>query len=549
MQIIIPMSGFGERFRSAGYKKPKPLIEVNNKPIIEYVVNMFPEEENISFICNENHLKDKDFNMKNILYSICPTSKIISIPEHRLGPVHAVLEAMDNFNQEEETIVNYCDFTCHWDYKHFKEFVSKNNCDGAIPSYKGFHPHTLWNNNYAYLKEQASKVLDIQEKKPFTHDSQSEFASSGTYYYKSGKIMKDYFNRCIEEELMVGNEYYVSMPYKPMIQDGMNVMVYELNYFMQWGTPSDLEEYIYWSNLFNTITKGKRSAHHEGNLILPMAGEGKRFSSKGYDMVKPLINVSGKPMALQALSDLPETDLQNFILRKDFKDLDILKAELKKTSNKPCFSILESTTDGQATTCIEGSKDLSRNSQVTIAACDNGMNYDSELFNEMLEDDSIDIIVWAAKGYPGAIRCPENYGWIDCDSKGLINDISVKIPLSNPSIDPIVVGAFTFKKLSYFIEAVEHMKNREAKVNEEYYIDMAINDAIQLGFNCRIFEIEHYICWGTPEDLQTFEYWQSCFHQWQFHEYFFEDDPYIEPSSIPTIKEYYSERWNNRNTI
>ena len=42
MQIIIPMSGFGERFRSAGYKKPKPLIEVNNKPIIEYVVNMFP---------------------------------------------------------------------------------------------------------------------------------------------------------------------------------------------------------------------------------------------------------------------------------------------------------------------------------------------------------------------------------------------------------------------------------------------------------------------------------------------------------------------------
>ena len=70
MQIIIPMSGFGERFRIAGYTKPKPLIEVNNKPIIEYVVNMFPEEENISFICNENHLKDEDFNMENILYSI-----------------------------------------------------------------------------------------------------------------------------------------------------------------------------------------------------------------------------------------------------------------------------------------------------------------------------------------------------------------------------------------------------------------------------------------------------------------------------------------------
>ena len=171
-------------------------------------------------------------------------TNVIAIPEHKLGPVHAVMEAMDNFNEDEETIVNYCDFTCYWDYKHFKEFVEKNNCDGAIPSYKGFHPHTLWNNNYAYLKEKEFKVLDIQEKKPFTDDPQSEFASSGTYYYRSGKIMQDYFNRCIQEELMVGNEYYVSMPYKPMIQDGMNVLVYELNYFMQWGTPSDLEEYI-----------------------------------------------------------------------------------------------------------------------------------------------------------------------------------------------------------------------------------------------------------------------------------------------------------------
>ena len=549
MQIIIPMSGFGERFRSAGYDKPKPLIEVNHKPIIDYVVSMFPGEENINFICNENHLKDKDFDMENILNSVCPTANVIAIPEHKLGPVHAVMEAMDNFNEDEETIVNYCDFTCYWDYKHFKEFVEKNNCDGAIPSYKGFHPHTLWNNNYAYLKEKEFKVLDIQEKKPFTDDPQSEFASSGTYYYRSGKIMQDYFNRCIQEELMVGNEYYVSMPYKPMIQDGMNVLVYELNYFMQWGTPSDLEEYIYWSNIFNTIIKGNKETYHEGSLILPMAGEGKRFSRKGYEKTKPLINVSGKPMVIQAISDLPNTDKQRFILRKDFKDLEILKTELKKASEHSSFSMLESLTDGQATTCIEGSKDLNIDSQVTIAACDNGMNYDCSLFHKILNDESIDIIVWAARGYPGAIRSPENYGWIDCDSKGLINDISVKKPLSNPSNDPIVVGAFTFKKLSYFIDAVDHMKERKAKVNGEYYIDTAINDAIQLGLNCKIFEIDHYICWGTPEDLQTFEYWQSCFHKWQYHQYSFEEDPYIESSSIPTIKEYYSERWKNRNTL
>ena len=30
MKIVIPMSGFGERFKRAGYKVPKPLIEVES---------------------------------------------------------------------------------------------------------------------------------------------------------------------------------------------------------------------------------------------------------------------------------------------------------------------------------------------------------------------------------------------------------------------------------------------------------------------------------------------------------------------------------------
>ena len=50
MQIVIPMSGFGERFRRTGYSVPKPLIEVDGKPIIQHVIEMFPGEENFIFI-------------------------------------------------------------------------------------------------------------------------------------------------------------------------------------------------------------------------------------------------------------------------------------------------------------------------------------------------------------------------------------------------------------------------------------------------------------------------------------------------------------------
>ena len=548
MQIVIPMSGFGERFRRDGYSVPKPLIEVDGKPIIQHVIEMFPGEEKFIFICNKNHLQDSRYKMKEILSDICPSGTIVAIPEHKLGPVYAVLQAIEVVELGEPTIVNYCDFTCYWDYQHFKKFVGNKNCDGAIPSYRDFHPHTLWNNNYAYINEENLQVLDIQEKQPFTTNARNEFASSGTYYFKSGQMMKKYFQQTIDEKLMVGNEYYVSMPYKPMVNDGLSVLVYELNYFMQWGTPQDLEEYNYYSGMFQSITKKDKVPYQAGNLLLPMVGEGSRFQEGGYDIPKPLIPVSGQPMVIQALRDLPKTDSQTFVLREDLQSLDILKAELRHSSKNAQFYILPSITDGQATTCVEGSKNLKMNSIVTIAACDNGMNYDPKLFIELLEDDQVDIIVWGARGYPGAIRSPEKYGWIDLDDGSLNKRVSVKMPLSDPKNDPIIVGAFTFKCLSDFIDAVDRMKSRKARVKGEYYIDTAINDAIQIGKKCKILEIEHYICWGTPEDLQTFEYWQSCFHRWNSHKYRLEDDPCIEPESLPLLKQHYSKRWKNRNT-
>jgi NDP-sugar pyrophosphorylase family protein len=39
MQIVIPMSGFGERLRRTGNVVPQPLTVVEGNPIIEYAVD------------------------------------------------------------------------------------------------------------------------------------------------------------------------------------------------------------------------------------------------------------------------------------------------------------------------------------------------------------------------------------------------------------------------------------------------------------------------------------------------------------------------------
>ena len=168
MQIIIPMSGIGKRFVEAGYKDPKPLIEVDGLPIIEHVVNLFPNENNISFICNDLHLKKTD--MKNILSSFCPYGKIYEVPvEGRQGPVHAVSLIFENINDEDEVIVSYCDYGTEWNYEDFLKDTRERNADGAVACYRGFHPHMLGTDNYAFLKEieLGSRWMEqIQEKKP-----------------------------------------------------------------------------------------------------------------------------------------------------------------------------------------------------------------------------------------------------------------------------------------------------------------------------------------------------------------------------------------------
>ena len=47
IQLVVPMSGIGKRFKDAGYTTPKPLIKIRGKEIINHVVNMFEKIEQV----------------------------------------------------------------------------------------------------------------------------------------------------------------------------------------------------------------------------------------------------------------------------------------------------------------------------------------------------------------------------------------------------------------------------------------------------------------------------------------------------------------------
>ncbi|KGG02841.1 Nucleoside-diphosphate-sugar pyrophosphorylase involved in lipopolysaccharide biosynthesis/translation initiation factor 2B gamma/epsilon subunits (eIF-2Bgamma/eIF-2Bepsilon)-like [Prochlorococcus marinus str. MIT 9321] len=520
MQLIIPMSGLGQRFQKAGYKIPKPLIEVEGKIIVEHILEMFPGVNKVIFICNKDHLRNPNFKMREKLLKLNVNAKIISIDQHKKGPIHAVLKCLSYIDLDEATIVNYCDFNCIWDYKKFIKHVKNTNCDGCVVTYTGFHPHMVGNTNYAYVKLYKDKIIDIQEKKPFTNNPMSEHASSGTYYFKSGEIMSKYFKKTVDEDLNTKGEYYVSMSYKPMINDNLNLNIFNLDKFMQWGTPEDLEEYKWFSELFKVKNNPSYTKNFkiEGNTLIPCAGLGKRFSREGYLLPKPLIKVSKKPMLIQALNYLPSTNNLQIVFRNSMKGVNSLMKEVKKYYPQSSFYLLDRETNGQAETCTYGAKSLNNDLPLTISACDNGILYNPDNFKKLLKDKSIDIIVWGCKNYPGAKRNPEMYGWIE-EKNNLIKKIHVKKIYQDPKLDPIIIGTFTFKKGSFFLSSVNDLMQNGSKVNGEYYVDSSINHAIEMGYKVVYFPVDFYLCWGTPNDLKTYEYWDNCFSSWANHSY------------------------------
>jgi NDP-sugar pyrophosphorylase family protein len=548
MKILIPMAGRGQRFLDAGYDTPKPLIVVDGKTIIEHVILNFSQDDDFAFGCNEQHLKTT--NMEDLLRKNTSKLQIIPMPYKKEGPIYGLRKMINEINDDEKTVVNYCDFSWKWDYNDFKNKIRETDCDGAVICYKGFHPHLLGEGNYATLDSNGLWMKEIKEKHSWHKTKFEDWSSSGTYYFKKGAYLKKYLAEIEKRpEWKINGEFYVSQLFQLMKEDGLNIYIYEIPFMLQWGTPQDLEEYNYWSEYFNS-TRFKDESKRNMNVVIPMAGAGSRFSKEGYDAPKPLIKVDDTHMVIRAVEDLPKGDNYSFILRKEHTKETNLESILRNRFKNTNVIPIDYLTEGQACTVLLAKDHIHNNSSLLIGACDNGMTFNANKFNESIR--SADALIFTFRNNPIVKRNPQMYGWVKVDKNNKAINVSVKVPISdNPIKDHAVVGSFWFKRGSDFVSCTEEMIKSNDRINNEFYVDNSMNYLIKKGLNVYVFEIDKYICWGTPNELKTYEYWQR----------FFESNLktsvklsivvpcYNEEKNIPFIVERFSAILNDRKDI
>lgn len=235
VNVVIPMAGLGSRFSAAGYTFPKPLIEVEGKPMIQVVVDNLRfanAETQYIFIVREEHMEK--YSLKYLLNAIAPGCKIVTTQATTEGAACTVLLAREHIDTGDNLVIANSDQYVEFDADVFLERARLQEVDGLISTFQAMHPK--W--SYAKLGSDGN-VECVAEKDPISSN-----ATTGIYYWRHGRDFVKYALKMIEKDVRVNNEFYVCPVFNEAIADGKVIRTSDCERMWGLGTPVDLEYFL-----------------------------------------------------------------------------------------------------------------------------------------------------------------------------------------------------------------------------------------------------------------------------------------------------------------
>ena len=231
------------------------------------------------------------------------------------------------------------------------------------------------------------------------------------------------------------------------------------------------------------------------NIIFLMAGEGRRFKQNNQQVVKPLIDVLGKPMAVQAIKTLGLHGKIIVVLQQNETGFLILDT-LKKYFLDIQAVFVEKLTEGPACSALAAKDLINNDEQLIITNCDQILTWDSQAFQTFLNHIHYDGVIVT-------YHCESTKNsYAKTNNKGIVEVIKEKEVISDISLN----GVHWWKKGSYFVDAAESMINSNDKNAGEYYVGPSYNYMIKAGRKVGIYHIpvSHHHAIGVPEDLERY---------------------------------------------
>jgi HAD superfamily hydrolase (TIGR01509 family) len=233
LNVLIPMAGAGSRFEQAGYTFPKPLIEVNGKPMIQVVIENLNLDANYIYVVQKFH-REK-YNLDTLLNLLTPGCKIVETDGLTEGAACTALLAKEYIDNDNPLFFANSDQFVEWDSNEFMYKMQETDADGGIVTFEATHPK--W--SFAKVNLHTGLVEEVAEKNPISNN-----ATVGYYYWKHGSDFVRYAKEMIEQNIRVNNEFYVCPVFNNAIQDSKQIRTFTTKRMWGLGTPEDLKYYL-----------------------------------------------------------------------------------------------------------------------------------------------------------------------------------------------------------------------------------------------------------------------------------------------------------------
>ena len=233
MNILVPMAGLGSRFPS--FLTPKPLIDVNGKPMIQKAIESMGISGNYIFIIRSEHIEQ--FNLSERISELYPKSTIISVDYVTEGPACTALLAEKFIDNDKPLIIANCDQIMHWDSETFNSFCSNYPHDGFVVTYFA----NTNKNSYAKIDKNGF-VVYMKEKEII-----SNISTNGIHYWKHGSLFINSVHEMIKANDRAPNgEFYIAPSYNYLIEKGCKIGIFHIPNEQHWavGTEEDLDLYL-----------------------------------------------------------------------------------------------------------------------------------------------------------------------------------------------------------------------------------------------------------------------------------------------------------------
>ena len=223
------------------------------------------------------------------------------------------------------------------------------------------------------------------------------------------------------------------------------------------------------------------------NLIIPMAGKGKRLRPHTLTIPKPLIPIAGKPIVQRLVEDIakvtPEKIQKIGFVIGDFDNeiKDKLKDIAAEVGAEAHFFVQE-TAEGTAH-AIACANDLLEG-KVTVAFSDTLFRAD---FTLNPEDDGI---IWTKQ-----IEDPSAFGVVKTNEAGIITDF-VEKPKDFVS-DQAIIGIYYFKRGEDLKAEIDYLISNNIRGGGEFQLTMALENLKNKGTNFTIGTVDEWLDCGN----------------------------------------------------